>query len=70
MVYRRGGKGENTGSEPLVASNHPPSTERRPESLITGNSEMANLIRAHPTGAQRRLGRSKSGPRRWLRPSI
>jgi PAS domain S-box-containing protein len=51
VVYRRGGNGENTGSEPQVASSHPQPTERRPETLIIGNSEMANLIRAHPWSA-------------------
>jgi PAS domain S-box-containing protein len=51
VVYRRGGSGENTRSEPQFASNHQLATERRPEALITGNSEMANLIRAHPWSA-------------------
>lgn len=45
MVYRRG-SGEITGFDPQIVSNHP-----KDKRLITGNTEMANLIRAHPWGA-------------------
>jgi len=53
VVYRRGGSGEKMGFEPQIGPNGPQATERPSESLIAGNSEMANLIRAHPWSATR-----------------